>query len=209
MSEPMSPLATDPYLTPVPARRPQHRSRPRGERQRQLLLGLIASSPGVHVLRAASVLGLNWNTCHHHVRRLEAEGRIVVRKVAGLVCLFDRREGAVTPRLAPVALREARNNDIARMTMENPGKNQKEMAQSLGLAASVVHRRLLRMEELGLVHRVAHGREVSVFATDVLKAALAAAPAAPMESAGGSAPSGIFGETPFWGSADEVATSAS
>lgn len=160
-----------PEAQPNRSRAPLHPGRPTGERQRELLLGLVSSNPGLHVLRAAYLLGLNWNTCLHHVRRLEGERRIVVRKVGGRLCLFDRREGAVAPRLAPLLLREGRNAEIARIILEKPGMNQKGMAAALGMAASVVHRRLLRFEEAGLVQRVARSRSVTVFPTRALEAA--------------------------------------
>ncbi|MEA3143435.1 MAG: hypothetical protein QOG31_759 [Thermoplasmata archaeon] len=152
-------------------RAPSHPGRPSGERQRALLLSLVSANPGLHVLRAAYLLGLNWNTCLHHARRLEGERRIVLRKVAGKLCLFDRSEGAVAPRLAPMLLRERRNADLARAVLGSPGLSQKALAAELGVAASVVHRRLLRFEQAGLVERVPHARGLAVFGTDALEAA--------------------------------------
>ncbi|HEX2065183.1 MAG TPA: winged helix-turn-helix transcriptional regulator [Candidatus Thermoplasmatota archaeon] len=155
----------------TPTRAPSHPGRPSGERQRAFLLGLVAANPGLHVLRAANLLGLNWNTCLHHARRLEGERRIVLRKVAGRLCLFDRRDGAVAPRLAPLLLREGRNAEMARLILERPGLNQKGLAAALGVAASVVHRRLLRLEQAGLVDRLPQARGFAVFATPALEAA--------------------------------------
>src|SRR5687768_10513967 len=68
--------------------------RPAGDRRRRLLVGLIAANPGVHVTRAAAILGLHWNACWHHVRRLEREGDIVVRRHGGKLCLFERKAGS-------------------------------------------------------------------------------------------------------------------
>ncbi|MCA1810735.1 MAG: winged helix-turn-helix transcriptional regulator [Halobacteriales archaeon] len=156
---------------PQPRPRPLHPGRRSGERSRGLLLALITANPGLHVLRAAHLLGLNWHTCLHHVRRLEGERRITVRKLDGRLCLFDRREGAAAHKVAPLLLRDPRNADVARAVMEAPGANQKGLAQRLGLAASVVHRRLLRLEEAGLVQRAPQERSISVFPTPALEAA--------------------------------------
>lgn len=172
-----------------PASRPLHPGRRAGERQRDLLVGLVAANPGLHLLRAASLLGLNWNTCLHHARRLEGERRIVVRKLNGRLCLFDRREGAVAARVAPLLLREERNADLARAVLAHPGLNQKALAQKLGLAPSVVHRRLLSLEEGGLVQRVQRERSVVVFATSTLEAAWSTPGLVPAEPAGLDAPS--------------------
>jgi predicted ArsR family transcriptional regulator len=155
------------------ARPPVHEGRPNGDRQRKLLMALVASNPGVHILRAAALLGLNWNTCLHHVRRLEGAGLVTVRKVNGRVCLFDRRAGASNNRMGAMLLRDERNAAIARLLIQNPGTNQKSLAEALGLAASVVHYRMVRLEEAGLIERVNQGREVSVFATEALEAAYA------------------------------------
>jgi hypothetical protein len=178
------------------SRRPLREGRPRGENQRQLLLAFVGSNPGVHILRASQVLGLNWNTCLHHVRRLEAEGRISTRKVQGRVCLFDRRSGAVAPRIAPVLLRDERNSEIARLLTQSPGLNQRTLADTLGMAASVIHRRLVRMEEAGLVERVQRSREVAVFATEAMHAAYAAARnvAAPVPAPVPNLPAAVAGE---------------
>lgn len=163
---------TTPFTTlETPSSRPLHPGRPQGDRQRRLLLGLIASNPGVHVLRAAYVLGLNWNTCLHHVRRLEGEGRIVMRRVQGRICLFDRTAGAASTKMAPLLLRDERNAQIAKLVLGQPGMNQKELAESVGMAASVVHRRVVRLEEAGLLHRAAGARQVTLYATDALQAA--------------------------------------
>lgn len=134
-------------------------------------MALIAANPGLHVLRASHLLGLNWNTCLHHVRRLEGERRITVRKLDGRLCLFDRREGAAANKVAPLLLRDPRNADLAHAVMESPGVNQKSLAESLGLAASVVHRRLLRLEEAGLVQRAPRERSLAVFPTAALESA--------------------------------------
>jgi len=168
----MSPslIPADPTTSTV-ARAPVHEGRPKGERQRQLLMALVAANPGVHILRAASLLGLNWNTCLHHVRRLEGSGQVTVRKVSGRVCLFDRSSGSASSRIGNLLLRDERNAGLAKLLIESPGVNQKSLAGKLGVAASVAHYRLVRLEEAGLIQRVNRGREVCVFPTEALESA--------------------------------------
>jgi len=153
------------------AKPPVHEGRPKGDRQRQLIAALVAANPGVHILRAAALLGLNWNTCLHHVRRLEGAGVLTVRKVNGRVCLFDRKAGAASNRIGTLLLRDERNLGLAKLLIESPGVNQKSLAGKLGVAASVAHYRLVRLEEAGLIERVNHGREVCVFPTESLETA--------------------------------------
>ncbi|MCA1818771.1 MAG: winged helix-turn-helix transcriptional regulator [Thermoplasmatota archaeon] len=159
---------------PTSVRAPVHEGRPKGDRQRQLLLALVAANPGVHILRAAALLGLNWNTCLHHVRRLEGAGTVTVRKVNGRVCLFDRKAGAASNRIGNLLLRDERNVNLAKLLIGSPGVNQKSLAGHMGVAASVVHYRLVRLEEAGLIQRVNRGREVCVFPTESLEAAFRA-----------------------------------
>ena len=166
----MSPSLIPAETQSVP-RPPVHEGRPKGDRQRQLLLALVASNPGVHVLRAAALLGLNWNTCLHHVRRLEGAGLVTVRKVSGRVCLFDRKSGSASSRIGNLLLRDERNMGLARLLIEAPGVNQKSLAGKLGVAASVAHYRLVRLEEAGLIQRVNRGREVCVFPTEAMESA--------------------------------------
>ncbi|MHB1261771.1 MAG: winged helix-turn-helix transcriptional regulator [Thermoplasmatota archaeon] len=155
----------------MPGRPPLHPGRPRGERQRLLLLALIQANPGIHILRAAHLLGLNWNTCHYHAQRLAGEERITICKVGSHVCLFDRRDGAMAHRVAPLLLRGGRTASLVQLIFERPGASQKSLASGLGMAPSSIHRYLLRLEKAGLVERVHDGREVATFATEALTAA--------------------------------------
>lgn len=141
-----------------------------GDRQRALLLALVDADPGIHILRAAHILGVNWNTCLHHVRRMAGEGTIVVAKVRGRLCLFDRN-GTVARRLVHVLLRDPRTADIARLLVTSPGLNQKELAQALGIAPSAVHRHMRMLQSANLVERVRNGREVTNQPAEALREA--------------------------------------
>lgn len=156
-------------MTPDPTGRPAlHPGRAKGDHQRLLLMALVEADPGIHIMRVTHLLALNWNTCYHHARRLAIEGRIVMRKVQGRLCLFDPRAGAVGGRIGPVLLRDQRTAGLARAILASPGANQKELAQALGLSPSVVHRHVLRLERAGLVQRVPKSRSMAVYATDGL-----------------------------------------
>lgn len=164
-----------------PGRPPLQPGRAWGDHQRSLLQALVDGDPGIHILRAAHVLGMNWNTCYHHVRRMAAEGTIVVAKVRGRLCLFDRRGGAVAPAIANVLLRDPRTASVVRLLMATPGMNQQAMAEALGIAPSAVHRHLRRLQAAGLVQRVRDGRAVLNLPTPALRDACRAlhAPPAP------------------------------
>jgi predicted transcriptional regulator len=163
------PASIDPAL--LTFRATKGRGRPQGDRQRQLLATLVQANHGVHVRRAATLLGLDWNTCFHHARRLQASGLILMRRVSGRICLFDPKAGAVSHQVAPLLVRDARNAQMLRLVIATPGINQETLAAAIGLTPSATHRRLVRLADAGLVRRVRQGRSMVLDPTDTLLAA--------------------------------------
>lgn len=163
------PLPRMDRFTSLAGRPPLQPGRAWGERQRALLKALVDADPGIHVLRAAHVLGMNWNTCYHHVRRMAGEGTIAVAKVRGRLCLFDRKEGMVARRVVNVLLRDPRTASIARVLVATPGMNQQDVAAAVGIAPSAAYRHLCRLQSAGLVERVRRGREVANQPTQTLR----------------------------------------
>ena len=159
----------DQAFAPLAGRPPLQPGRAWGERQRSLLRALVDADPGIHVLRAAHVLGMNWNTCYHHVRRMAGEGSIVVAKVRGKLCLFSRKEGMVARRVVNVLLRDPRTARIAHVLVATPGMNQQDVAAAVGIAPSAAYRHLCRLQSAGLVERVRRGREVTNQPTPMLR----------------------------------------
>ena len=160
-----------PLASPHPAKAPLQPGSAWGDRQRALLMELVGADPGIHVLRAAHLLGLNWNTCHHHARRLAGEGVLLMAKVRGRLCLFDRRDGSVARHLAGLLLRDPRTVRIASMIVGTPGLDQQTLAGRLGITGSAVHRHVRALEAAGLVERVRRGRQVDNQPTVLLREA--------------------------------------
>lgn len=165
------PRATTTHPSPLAAAMPLQAGRAWGDRQRALLMALVAADPGIHVLRAAHLLGLNWNTCYHHARRLAGDGVLLMAKVRGKLCLFDRKDGSVARHLAHVLLRDARTARIAAILVSTSGVNQQELANQLGITDSAVCRHVRLLQESGLVERVRRGREVTNEPTVLLRQA--------------------------------------
>lgn len=163
-----------------PARGTMHAGRPQGDHQRLLLMALVEADPGIHLMRATHLLSLHWNTCYHHARRLALEGRLVMRKVQGRLCLFDPRQGGLERRLGPLLLRDARTAQLASAILAHPGTNQKQLGRIVGVAPSIVHRHVVRLERAGLVQRVRRSRALAVFPAESLAAALPAPERSPV-----------------------------
>lgn len=143
-----------------------------GTFHRQKIVSVVKGDPGIHLRRLAAVVGISWNTCLHHVNRLEAKGVVSTQKVRGLVCVFDRTGGAVTGKTGHCLLRDERNMNVARFVAENPGCHQRAVCAGTDLAPSVVTRRLQSLEDAGLVERIREGRVTLVAPTEALESAL-------------------------------------
>lgn len=172
----LPPSSPTPSKRPIvlPGTAPLKPGRPRGDRQRSLLLALVDADPGIHIQRAAHVLGMNWNTCYHHVRRMAGEGVLLMAKVRGRLCLFDPKDGSVARHAVHVLLRDARTANIVRIIVASPGINQQDVAARVGIAPSAAYRHLTLLQGLGLVERVRHAREVTNHPTRLLREAFEA-----------------------------------
>ncbi len=146
---------------------------------RDRLISLVAANPGIHVRRLAMLTGMSWNNCQHHLRSLERNQQITSRKVDGRVCWFDRRHGAHRGKAATVVLRDPINKRIATAIRDHPGIHQQALAEQLDLAASVVHRRVIRLVDTGLVLRHQDSRRMILHAAASLEEALAPAYSTP------------------------------
>ncbi len=139
-----------------------------GAHHRDLLIQVIRSNPGIHVRRLAAIVGISWNTCLHHVHRLEAAGLISSKKVQGKLTVFDKTRGAVVAKAGNALLRDERNLTVARFVAEHPGAHQRAICAGTDLAPSVVTRRLQALEDAGMVERVPEGRITAVHPTEAL-----------------------------------------
>jgi predicted transcriptional regulator len=143
-----------------------------GSHHRQKIMQLVRADPGIHLRRLGHIVGLSWNTCLHHVQRLEAANLVTLQKVQGKVCVFDRTQGAISGKTGSALLRDPRNMTVARFVAEHPGAHQRAICTATDLAPSVVTRRLQALEDAGLVDRVREGRVTLVVPTEQLMAAI-------------------------------------
>lgn len=138
------------------------------DRTRQRLHALISADPGIHVARIALLAGMSWNTCQYHLRTMEAEGQVLKKKVNGRVCWFDRTRGVLPDKTATCLLRNREYDRIARHILSHPGQSQLDSARGLQMTPSTLHRRVVRLEQAGLVMRRPDHREVRVYPSETL-----------------------------------------
>lgn len=133
-------------------------------------LAMIEANPGIHIRQLSLLTGLSWNTCQHHLRTMQRNGLVTDRKIEGKVCWYDCTHGAVRGKSAAFLLRDPQNLALAQKIVATPGHNQRQFAKDMGLAPSIIHRRVIKLEEAGLVERVAGGRSMAVYPSQRLEA---------------------------------------
>jgi DNA-binding transcriptional ArsR family regulator len=117
---------------------------------RQRLLSLVREKPGMNLLEAQAALGIGWGTLIHHVARLESEGFLVSDKANGHR-LFAAGSFSPADRARVGLAASPQRTKILEYLVANPGAQQKEVCEALGLSASVASKHLAKLREGGLV----------------------------------------------------------
>lgn len=119
---------------------------------RDLLLGLVQRSPGIHKSGLHRASGLGWGTLTHHLDVLLRHGRLKGVKRGKLLHLFppDRRPEA---ELYLAALRDPMHQSI--LSRLGEAARIQELSRELNVSRKVVRRHLTALGDLGLVERTA------------------------------------------------------
>jgi predicted transcriptional regulator len=126
-----------------------------GPLMRQRILACVAETPSIHMNDAANQLGVAWNTLGHHVRRLEARGELVTRRVANRTELYPAGLPPVIRRLIS-ALRDPDCRHVLQEIHDaHPdARGVYEMSAKLVLSRKVVLRHVTRLLEEELIVKV-------------------------------------------------------
>ncbi|MFX0197353.1 MAG: winged helix-turn-helix transcriptional regulator [Candidatus Hodarchaeota archaeon] len=130
---------------------------------RRRIYEVVCESPGIHFYRIASELATSQGTLDWHLRQLEKDGLLNSTKFWGKRIYFPRMLSNVESARALAALRSKTAQEIFRLVINTPGKNQQEIANVVGVHHDTVRYHLTRFEGVGLVERYRDGREVRVF----------------------------------------------
>ena len=142
---------------------------------RAKLHDVLTEHPGLSLQELCEASGAGWGTTVYHLQRLEQAGMITSKRqghhrrfyVQGEV---DRRDMA-----ALGMLRNETPAKIARYLLEDPGCNQKDVCEALGISPSLAHKHLKRLEAENLVTTEREWRSVHYTPDPKLKELLAQA----------------------------------
>lgn len=132
--------------------------------RRAQLHGLVCKTPGITVPDLCMATGLSRNTVLHHLRMLADQDMIVEKRMGRTAHWFENggRYGR-EHKAAYAVLRDDRSRDVARFVLQNPGTTQGQISRALGLAPSVIHWHMRRLEDAALVQRHKEGRTMQCF----------------------------------------------
>lgn len=124
----------------------------RGEQMRDRIMSLIAHEPGVHMARAARILGIRPSTLDFHVRKLARAEQIQLAQDGKTVHMFppDAPEDELQWRSL---LADPEAKAIAAVLARRGQCGIQDVSRILGQSRKVVRKHMLRMSDVGLLHR--------------------------------------------------------
>lgn len=134
---------------------------------RRSLHGIVAGEPGIHYQAVVQKVGLGHGAVEHHLRRLVADGEIVVVRSDGYTCYFPKGVDHRAARTAGV-LKSAGARKVFAAVQETPGAAVTDIAKSTGLSPGTVSHHLKRLRERGVVESWRDGRTVRLRAGAVV-----------------------------------------
>ena len=146
---------------------------PGAGRTRQRVFEAVQAHPGLHQAEIARALGLGETTAEHHLHNLVGAGLLSRQEHGGFVRYYPAVQGAVAEGAVPprarsqlAVLRQTRPLQIAAQLLRQDDVPMAELAQRVGLSPSATTYQVAKMEQAGLVARVASGHERRVRLVD-------------------------------------------
>lgn len=123
-------------------------------RHREAILRAVREAPGVTPKELASASELAWTTVAYHLRRLAANGLVVLHRDGRRMRFYTTEAAPADLHAAYAALRNPTSARLAELVAARPGVTQKEAAEALGLSPSLLSWHATRLESAGVVLKV-------------------------------------------------------
>lgn len=131
---------------------------------RRKIYELIDEEPGINLRGLADEVDVAWGTLLHHLKKLE-DNHLVKSERYGKYRRFFKNGSTYTEaeqeRLA--ALSKPSTARVAEYILQNPGANQSEIGDQIGVTASTILFHVKRLKEVGLVEEKREGRYVHYY----------------------------------------------
>lgn len=118
---------------------------------RNLVHTKVEHDPGCQVQDIADSLSVSWTTAAYHVRVLRKMGLLIGRQKGRHLHLFVSGSRDAMAFEAMAALKNDTARDILSLVLRRPGVIQKDLCESLGIAASTASWHIARLRDHGLL----------------------------------------------------------
>ncbi|KPU63333.1 regulatory protein [Thermococcus sp. EP1] len=125
---------------------------------RERVLEHITKNPGITFRKLAQELEMGIGNLQYHLRHLEREKKIVAKKLGGRKYIFPA-DFSESYKPLMIAISNESQRKILILLAEDE-KNQHELAEKLNLTPSTINYHMERLEALGLVRKIKHGKNV-------------------------------------------------
>ncbi|HET6398083.1 MAG TPA: winged helix-turn-helix transcriptional regulator [Candidatus Thermoplasmatota archaeon] len=132
---------------------------------RRSLLEMVMAEPGIHLRELASRHGTAVTNTQWHLRKLEQAGLVRTQKAQGRR-LYYPVQGGVTSRDKAMQNAASRNPNAGQLLdflANNPGANQKALAEGLQMNPGTVRWHLRRLEQSGMIRSIEEGNMARYF----------------------------------------------
>jgi len=127
---------------------------------RQAIVTWVDEHPGGHLGELVRTLHLGWGNAHHHLDRMIAEGLLLQEHESNRVHLFLPGQVPRDERRLFSVLEHDCLRSLVSVVNDNPGINQRKLAEELGITATAARKHVRRLVSEGILDQARRGKQV-------------------------------------------------
>jgi predicted transcriptional regulator len=143
--------------------------------KRKAIYEYIMQNPGCTIAEISASLSINVGTVYHHVWVLELKRKVFFESHGKFARIFEGRLASSEKKMSRMIYSHIRNDMSKKLLsaiLVNPGINNVNLANTVGLDKSTIYWYLRRFRQDGLVVMIQEGRHKKCFVNDEVKAFL-------------------------------------
>ena len=140
--------------------------------KRKVIYEYILQNPGCTIAEISASLSINIGTVYHHVWVLELKRKVFFETHGKFVRIFEGRLASSEKKMDRTIYSHVRNHMSKKLLsaiLVNPGINNVNLANTVGLDKSTIYWYLRRFRQDGLVVMIQEGRHKKCFVNDKVK----------------------------------------
>lgn len=127
---------------------------------RQAIATWVEDHPGGHLGELVRTLRLGWGNAHHHLDRMTSAGLLLQEHESNRVHLFLPGQVPREDRRLFSILEHDCLRSVVSIVHDQPGINQRRLAEELGMTATAARKHVRRLTEEGILESTRHGKQV-------------------------------------------------